>query len=143
MIPVGENQVYNKVVFTDGKQASYTIDYIVEIYCENENNLDNAQRLLYEQEKNGIPTKTTNLFKIYYPKDFRYSDFRARIGKSSENSGNKQDGTGSIGETQEQRRDTALTDREILELAANELVIDNLTEAEQSALEIFKNRLDY
>ena len=44
-------------------------------------------------------------------------------------------------ETQEQRRDTALTDREILELAANELVIDDLTEAEQSALEIFKNRL--
>ena len=43
--------------------------------------------------------------------------------------------------TQEQRRDTALTDREILELAANELVVDNLTEAEQSALEIFKNRI--
>ena len=44
-------------------------------------------------------------------------------------------------ENQEQRRDTALTDREILEIAANELVVDNLTEAEQSALEIFKNRL--
>ena len=44
-------------------------------------------------------------------------------------------------ENQEQRRDTALTDREILDLAANELVIDDLTEAEQSALEIFKNRL--
>ena len=29
-------------------------------------------------------------------------------------------------ETQEQRRDTALTDREILELVANELVIDDL-----------------
>ena len=92
MIPVGKNQVYNKVVFTNGKQSSYSVDYIVEIHCKKESNLDNALGLLYEQEKNGIPTKTTNLFKIHYSKDFRFSDFRASLGKSSENSGRKQDG---------------------------------------------------
>lgn len=42
MIPVGKNQVYNKVVFTNGKQSSYTVDYIVEIQYEKESNLDNA-----------------------------------------------------------------------------------------------------
>lgn len=78
--------------FREWQESSYSVDYIVEIHCKKESNLDNALGLLYEQEKNGIPTKTTNLFKIHYSKDFRFSDFRASLGKSSENSGRKQDG---------------------------------------------------
>lgn len=113
MIPVGENQVYNKVVFTNGNQSSYTVDYIVEIHCEKESNLDNALGLLYEQEKNGIPTKTTNLFKIHYSKDFRFSDFRANLGKSSENSGRKQDGTRSDEEVRFSRKGAGDRQQEI------------------------------
>lgn len=109
MIPVGKNQVYNKVVFTNGKQSSYSVDYIVEIHCKKESNLDNALGLLYEQEKNGIPTKTTNLFKIHYSKDFRFSDFRASLGKSSENSGRKQDGARSDREVKFSLKDSAGT----------------------------------
>lgn len=109
MIPVGKNQVYNKVVFTNGKQSSYSVDYIVEIHCKKESNLDNALGLLYEQEKNGIPTKTTNLFKIHYSKDFRFSDFRASLGKSSENSGRKQDGARSDREVKFSIKDSAGT----------------------------------
>ena len=38
-------------------------------------------------------------------------------------------------------RTSPLTDRDVLELAANEIKVDDLTDGEQSALQIFKNRL--
>ena len=37
---------------------------------------------MYAEEKNGIPTITTNLFKIYYSKDFRYNDFITELQNS-------------------------------------------------------------
>lgn len=45
-------------------------------------------------------------------------------------------------DTQYQSRDYVLTDREVLELAANEIKVDELTEGEKSALEIFKKRIN-
>lgn len=42
---------------------------------------------------------------------------------------------------QYQVRTSPLTDRDVLELAANEIKVDDLTDGEQSALQIFKNRL--
>ena len=43
--------------------------------------------------------------------------------------------------TQEQQRDNSLSDREILELAANEIKIEDLTDGEKDALQIYKDRL--
>lgn len=48
---------------------------------------------------------------------------------------NKEDGT------QYQQRDNSLSDREILELAANEIKIEDLTDGEKDALQIYKDRL--
>ena len=42
---------------------------------------------------------------------------------------------------QNQERTSPLTDRDVLELADNEIKVDDLTEGEQSALQVFKNRL--
>lgn len=44
-------------------------------------------------------------------------------------------------DSQHQERTSPLTDRDVLELAANEIKVDDLTDGEQSALQIFKNRL--
>ena len=46
-----------------------------------------------------------------------------------------------IFEEQEQQRTDTLTDREVLELAANEVKVSDLTQAENDALTIFQNRL--
>jgi len=46
-----------------------------------------------------------------------------------------------LGEVQEQQRTDTLTDREVLEMAANEVKVSDLTQAEQDALTIFQNRL--
>lgn len=43
--------------------------------------------------------------------------------------------------TQEQQRDNSLSDREILELAANEIKIEDLIDGEKDALQIYKDRL--
>ncbi len=45
-------------------------------------------------------------------------------------------------DTQYQNRSSALSDREVLELAASGVSFDNLTEAEKNALEIFDKHLD-
>lgn len=44
-------------------------------------------------------------------------------------------------ESQYQQRTSPLTDREVLEMASNEIKVDDLTPGEQQALEIFQNRL--
>ena len=44
-------------------------------------------------------------------------------------------------DSQYQERTSPLTDRDVLELADNEIKVDDLTEGEQSALQVFKNRL--
>ena len=46
-----------------------------------------------------------------------------------------------LGEEQEQQRTDTLTDREVLQMAAEKLGTDKLTEAERGALDIFKKRL--
>lgn len=126
MIPVGENGVFNKIVFTDGKHNTYSIDTVIEIDLSNETELSIVRESIYESESKGISTKNSYLFKVHYGKNYGYNEFKRKGNADISDSNGEQDGTGSIGETQEQRRDTALTDREILELAANKLVIDDL-----------------
>jgi hypothetical protein len=46
-----------------------------------------------------------------------------------------------LGDVQEQQRTTTLSDREVLALAAAELMATNLTDAERDALQIFQSRL--
>ena len=99
MIPVGENGVLNKIVFTDGKQYAYSIDTVIEIACYNETDLTDIRSVVYARERNGIQPKNSELFKVYYSKDFRYNDFVAEIQNYSQYSNGKQDGTRSYRET--------------------------------------------
>ena len=100
MIPIGENGVLNKIVFTDGKQDYYSINQIIVIYRNNETELSDIREFIYERENIGISTETTDLFETYYAKAFRYSDFVGSIQKNERDSNGEQNGRGSSGKTQ-------------------------------------------
>ena len=80
----------------------------IKIACNNETDLTEIRSVIYAGEKHGIYTENSELLKIYFGKDYRYNDYIAEFQNHSQDSNGEQDGTGSIGETQQQRRDTAL-----------------------------------
>lgn len=92
MIPVGGKGILNKIIFTDGKKGGYSINSIIEIACNNETDLTDIRGVIYAGEKHGIHTENSELFKIYYGKDYRYNDFIAELQNSSQDSNGEQDG---------------------------------------------------
>ena len=54
---------------------------------------------MYAGEKYGIYTENSDLFKIYYSKDFRYNDFITELQNGSQDSNGKQNGARSYRET--------------------------------------------
>ena len=100
MIPIGENGVLNKIVFTDGKQDYYSINHIIEIYANNETDLSDIRRIIYDGENNGISTQDTELLQTYTSKTYSYNDFVREISQDKGNSSSKQDGRGSSRKTQ-------------------------------------------
>ena len=92
MIPVGEKGILNKIIFTDGKKGGYSINSIIEIACNNETDLTDIRGVIYAGEKHGIHTENSELFKIYYGKDYRYNDFITKLQSSSQDSNGEQDG---------------------------------------------------
>ena len=99
MIPVGENGVLNKIVFTDGKYDAYSIDTVIEINDNIESNLIEIRRLIYEGERYGFHTQNSNLFQRYYRRNYSYSNFVGKLQKNSQNSNGKQNGRGSSSKT--------------------------------------------
>jgi len=110
MIPIGENGVLNKIVFTDGKQDYYSINHIIEIYANNETDLSDIRRIIYDGENNGIPTQDTELLQTYTSKTYSYNDFVREISQDKGNSSSKQDGRGSSRKTQFSLKDTVEQD---------------------------------
>ena len=100
MIPVGENGVLNKIVFTDGKQNNYSINQIIEIYLNNETDLSIIRENIYDSESKGIPCETSELLEIYYSKNYDFSDFSRKSNENLRNSNGEQNGRGSSGKTQ-------------------------------------------
>ena len=85
-----------------------------------------------------------SLIEIVYGEGYvEQYDFSARRANERENGRGKGDysGTDPEGEIQYQQRTNTLTDREILQLAADNLEATDMSEAERDALQIFKDRL--
>lgn len=106
MIPVGENGVLNKIVFTDGNYERYSIDTIIEINSKDENTLSIERENIYVGEYKGIQTQTNELLKVHYSKNYRFSEFRAESESNLRNSNGKQDGTRSDGKTKYSIKDS-------------------------------------
>ena len=96
MVPVGENGVLNKIVFTNGKYNSYSIDTVITINLNNETDLSIERSIIYAGERKGIYTETNGLVKVHYAKDFKYSDFRRSVTKNLQDSYGEQNGAGNL-----------------------------------------------
>ena len=93
MIPVGENGVLNKIVFTDGKHNAYSIDAVIIINLNNETDLSIERSIVYASERKGIYTETNGLVEVHYAKDFKFSEFQRKLTQNPQNSNGKQNGT--------------------------------------------------
>lgn len=96
MVPVGENGVLNKIVFTDGKYNSYSIDTVITINLNNETDLSIERSIIYASERKGIYTETNGLVEVHYAKDFKFSDFQRKLTQNPQNSNGKQNGAGNL-----------------------------------------------
>jgi hypothetical protein len=165
MIAIGDG-VDNKIAYMKGEIDSPVITHILKINSSNETELDAIRRETYALERRGIQRTAGGIFDVYSAASGRGANHEQRIGIQSEHHNDRfgsergrssfeierikeilfdEDGkeitrTYAQDEQYQQRTDT-LTDREILEMAANEIDITDLSEAEQSALTIFQNRL--
>lgn len=101
MIATGENGIYNKIVFTDAANETYSIDRVIEINIYNETELSLTREDLYAFESNGIQTKNSELFKVYTPDDVDYSIWSKKLTRSTELS---QDYNGSKKRTRDNRK---------------------------------------
>lgn len=128
MIPVGKNGVLNKIVLTDGKNNRYSIDTVIEINLDNETSLSIERGIIYGSERKGIHAETNDLLKIYYAKDFKYSEFRRNSAENLSNSDGKQDGARS---NREVKFDLKIGDENITvngEETKNLVALHNLSE---------------
>ena len=110
MIPVGENGVFNKIVFTDGKQNNYSINQIIVIYANDETDLSDIRRIIYDGENNGISTQDSELLQIYTSKTYSYNDFVRKISQDKRGSSGEQDGRRSSRKTQFSLKETVEQD---------------------------------
>lgn len=99
MIPVGENGVLNKIVFTDGKQEAYSIDKVIYIDSNNETELAILRGIIYESEQDGISIENTSIFQINEGASYAYGEFRKRY-EDSRHSDGKRDGSRSSQEVE-------------------------------------------
>ena len=165
MIAIGEN-VDNKIAYMTGDIDSPVITRILEIDEYNETKLDEIRRRVYATERTGVQRQTGGLFTLHTSTDSRirydqqrsdlqsqrYNDqFGTERGRSSkttsrvkeilfDDEGNEISRSYSD-DAQYQQRTEGLTDREVLEMAANEVQVSDLTQAENDALTIFQDKL--
>ena len=121
MIPVGEKGIYNKIVFTDGKYDSFSIDTVIEINLDNETNLSEIRSVIYEGERNGIYTQDSYLFQTHYCKDYEFNDFRKNVLENKGNSSGKQDGRRSNGEIKYSLKEDDSTKKYFYELTDGQI----------------------
>jgi len=148
-----------------GEIDSPIISRILEIDEYNETKLDEIRRRVYASEREGIQRQTGGIFTLHTSTDsrFRYDQQRSDLqsqryndqfgterGRGSKTTSRVKeilfDDEGneisrSYFDEQNQERTYTLSDREVLEMAANEIKVSDLTQAENDALTIFQDRL--
>lgn len=103
MIPVGENGVLNKIIFTNGNYVNPKISKVIEIDLDNETELSDFRKVVYDNERKGnrIRQEDSPLFSIHFKTSFEYDDYIRKSKTSSSNSDGIGDRRRSSGETQE------------------------------------------
>lgn len=137
---------FNEVMVVYANYRNPVIRTIFKFNDTNESNMSLAKELIKDAE--GNPTRhrdalqtIENTYGHGYATQYNGEDYRSDAWKNrrTERADSSSDTSGT---EQHQQRTEALTDREILSLAANELSTSNtLTDGERAALEILQTRL--
>lgn len=98
IIPVGEDGVLNKLVFTNGKMNNPLIFKVVEINVKNETVLSDIRSEVYENERNGnsISQEDIGLFAVHVKNAYPYEQYRRAGSREAQNrNGERNRGRGS------------------------------------------------
>ena len=148
-------QVIDHIVFAKGSIKSPNVTKILQIYEYDETKLNKYRRNVYDFGRRGIQPEIGELFELHRKADFaaydkesdsreisRYSkQLGTERGASSSKTSRVKEYVFDNDDEQYQQRTDTLTDREVLEMASNEVKVSDLSQAEKDALTIFQDRL--
>lgn len=156
-VPRNKNGVYmiehnNKIMFTDGDFKAPTLSKVI-VFAENyDANMAYVKGRIFDEERrtagHGEAVELLNrmygdgFIHEYNAKNYQRDDWQDRRGEGSNRRSTGKAGSGRrIFKGQYQERTSPLTDRDVLEAAANDVGISDMSDAEQAALQTFKDRL--
>ena len=156
-VPRNKNGVYmiehnNKIMFTDGDFKAPTLSKVI-VFAENyDANMAYVKGRIFDEERrtagHGEAVELLNrmygdgFIHEYNARNYQRDDWQDRRGEGSNRRSTGKAGSGRrIFKGQYQERTSPLTDRDVLEAAANDVGISDMSDAEQAALQTFKDRL--
>lgn len=156
-VPRNKNGVYmiehnNKIMFTDGDFKAPTLSKVI-VFAENyDANMAYVKGRIFDEERrtagHGEAVELLNrmygdgFIHEYNAKNYQRDDWQDRRGEGSNRRSTGKAGSGRrIFKGQYQERTSPLTDRDVLEAAANDVGISDMSDAEQAALQTFQDRL--
>ena len=156
-VPRNKNGVYmieheNKIMFTDGDFKAPTLSKVIVFDTNYDANMAYAKGLIFDEERrtagHGEAVELLNrmygdgFIHEYNARNYQRDDWQDRRGEGSNRRSTGKAGSGRrIFKGQYQERTSPLTDRDVLEAAANDVGISDMSDAEQAALQTFKDRL--
>ena len=148
-VPRNKNGVYmieheNKIMFTDGDFKAPTLSKVIVFDTNYDANMAYAKGLIFDEERrtagHGEALRAIeDLFGEGYVSEYNSKIYKPDAWKNRGRE--REDGRGIDQEVQDQERTSPLTDRDVLEAAANDVGISDMSDAEQAALQTFKDRL--
>ena len=156
-VPRNKNGVYmiehnNKIMFTDGDFKAPTLSKVIVFDTNYDANMAYAKGRIFDEERrtagHGEAVELLNrmygdgFIHEYNARNYQRDDWQDRRGEGSNRRSTGKAGSGRrIFKGQYQERTSPLTDRDVLEAAANDVGISDMSDAEQAALQTFKDRL--
>ena len=156
-VPRNKNGVYmieheNKIMFTDGDFKAPTLSKVIVFDTSYEANMAHVKGRIFDEERrtagHGEAVELLNrmygdgFIHEYNVRNYQRNDWQDRRGEGSNRRSAGKAGSGRrIFKGQYQERTSPLTDRDVLEAAANDIGISDMSDAEQAALQTFKDRL--
>ena len=148
-VPRNKNGVYmieheNKIMFTNGDFKAPTLSKVIVFDTNYDANMAYAKGLIFDEERrtagHGEALRAIeDLFGEGYVSEYNSKIYKPDAWKNRGRE--REDGRGIDQEVQDQERTSPLTDRDVLEAAANDIGISDMSDAEQAALQTFKDRL--
>lgn len=148
-VPRNKNGVYmieheNKIMFTNGDFKAPTLSKVIVFDTNYDANMAYAKGLIFDEERrtagHGEALRAIeDLFGEGYVSEYNSKIYKPDAWKNRGRE--REDGRGIDQEVQDQERTSPLTDRDVLEAAAYDVGISDMSDAEQAALQTFKDRL--